>query len=376
MALRQLLGFCAAALASAELGNFTQRLREPRDELACAHADGLLVCGGGRRKGDQSASDAVDVFDLQRQGERVPTSPDRLSAPRAFDGGQNVAASCRGKVFIAGGAGKSGKSAVVDVFDAATRTWSNLTLSRPRSFLAVTAFEHAGLVLFGGGEEAEDEWHPENSKDTRIVDVWSVIESRWLAPMQLGVPRKKLTATTVLDRYAIFAGGFLSNNGSEGYRADMDVYDIQTNQWKRSLTLSQGRMRLAAASVGPCAVFGGGEVNVSAGDATGLVDQFCVVGDSSWEHSVAELSVRRYELAAASYGGLAYFAGGNIGVGGTDARGAYRVDVVDPIAGVWRKLELAEPKVRLAAAAGNGYVCFAGGDSVECIADASHEILV
>ena len=34
-------------------------------------------------------------------------------------------------------------------------------------------------------------------------------------------------------------------------------------------------MRLAAGAAGPCAVFGGGEVNVSQNDGSGLVDVLC-----------------------------------------------------------------------------------------------------
>ena len=50
---------------------------------------------------------------------------------------------------------------------------------------------------------------------------------------------------------------------------------------------------------------------------------------ASQRWSITELSVRRYELASASLGGLLYFGGGNAGVGGSDPHAGSRVDVFD-----------------------------------------------
>eukprot|EP00663_Eupelagonemidae_sp_cell21sb_P012499 gene12499-biopygen3650 len=86
---------------------------------------------------------------------------------------------------------------------------------------------------------------------------------------------------------------------------------------------------------------------------------------------VEELSVRRYELAAASAGPAGpaylikgpytaergertdrtpfkqYFGGGNIGVGGSDSAGAGRVDVYDPHTAAWRRVQLHNQKLCL-----------------------------
>jgi len=56
-------------------------------------------------------------------------------------------------------------------------------LSAARSFLAAVGLESAGLVLFGGGESVEDEKHPTQERDSAVVDVWSVAQAKWLAPM-------------------------------------------------------------------------------------------------------------------------------------------------------------------------------------------------
>ena len=97
----------------------------------------------------------------------VLSGSDRLAAPRVFDGGQNVAAVCRGKIYVAGGAYSNGsKSAIVDVFDSTKLAFDpHLILSSGRSFLAVAALESAGLVFFEV-ENSEDEEHPQGSKDS------------------------------------------------------------------------------------------------------------------------------------------------------------------------------------------------------------------
>ena len=82
---------------------------------------------------------------------------------------------------------------------------------------------------------------------------------------RLSVARKKLTATTLGDNLVMFAGGFKSNMAGLGYRAEVDIYNASSKTWSTA-RLAQGRMRLAAASSGDCAVFAGGEVNTTNND--------------------------------------------------------------------------------------------------------------
>lgn len=135
-------------------------------------------------------------------------------------------------------------------------------------------------------------------------------------------------------------------------------------------------MRLAAASVGGCAVFAGGEVNVSHNDASGLVDILCpaapdapapaahAAADGARDVAIAELSARRYEMASASLGSRAYFAGGNPGAGHGDPSASSRIDVWDASTKAWSVLTLPNPRDRLAAASVEalGVVCFGGGE--------------
>ena len=80
-----------------------------------------------------------------------------------------MGATCLGKAFFGGGAAARQASAV-DIFNGETRTFDPTPppLSAARSFLATVALPAAGLVLFGGGELAEDEKHPSASKDTAV----------------------------------------------------------------------------------------------------------------------------------------------------------------------------------------------------------------
>ena len=145
-------------------------------------------------------------------------------------------------------------------------------------------------------------------------------------------------------------------------------------------------------------MFAGGEINVTQGDGSGMVDIFCSSdGGSSrtgssdgWEgvggnggggggfkHAVSELSVRRYELAAAVVDHSVCFGGGNIGVGGSDVAGAKRIDCIDTATFAWKKASMMLPRTRLAAGVSRTVnstgsirteVCWGGGRNatVEC----------
>lgn len=153
--------------------NGTFALTVPRKEVAAFGVAGVAVFAGGIESATGVASDVVEVFDVDR-GVALP--PLRLPVPVVFDGGQNVATECRGKGYFAGGALSDGsKSAMVFEYDPAQHTLAHLhNLSTGRSFLAVTALEAAGLVLFAGGEVNEDEKQPSKSADSATVDIWDI----------------------------------------------------------------------------------------------------------------------------------------------------------------------------------------------------------
>ena len=165
------------------------------------------------------------------------------------------------------------------------------------------------------------------------------------------------------------------------YRREVDIFDYSTTPPAHTKAmLAQGRMRLASAAdqATGCALFGGGEVNTTHNDASGIVDIYCRDSDSdssSW--SIAELSARRYELSAASLEGKLIFAGGNGGDGHGDPTAGTRVDIMDARTHAWTTTELPTRRDRLGAASasyrGRPVVCFGGGGTgdgaaaVECL---------
>jgi len=151
--------------------------------------------------------------------------------------------------------------------------------------------------------------------------------------------------------------------------AEVDIVTVGNGgamEWSTA-KLAQGRMRLAAASSGDCALFAGGEVNTTNNDGSGLVDMYC-----GGEWSLTELSIRRYELSAASLGGKLYFGGGNGGEHNLNPLAGSRVDIFTSATREWTHVDLPTGRDRLGAAAteqAGGLVCFSGGvgGAVDCL---------
>jgi len=110
----------------------------------------------------------------------------------------------------------------------------------------VAAASVGDLVLFAGGELAEDESGQGPSRESKRVDVWNARLKKWVASDDsLSVARKK-TAAAVAAGKVIFAGGYAES--SHQSVATWDMYDLATNKWS-SGSLSSKRMRLQAVSL-------------------------------------------------------------------------------------------------------------------------------
>jgi len=89
------------------------------------------------------------------------------------------------------------------------------------------------------------------------MDIYDVDTGLW-STATLSQARRFLAATT-LGNKAIFAGG-----GSTGHQTEItsydtiDIYDLETCQWTIG-ALSEARMQLAAATAGSKALFAGGK---------------------------------------------------------------------------------------------------------------------
>ncbi|GAB3937734.1 Kelch repeat-containing protein [Larkinella terrae] len=128
-----------------------------------------------------------------------------------------------------------------------------------------------------------------------------------------------------------------------------------TAQWTTS-SVSQSRNKLAGASAGGKAFFGGGFEGL---EATDKVDIYTISGDS-W--STANLSEKRGALTATASPDSVFFAGG----GSYDEKGlSKRVDMYSVTNNSWSMANLSESRSRLASAQAGRKVVFAGGMSLQ-----------
>ena len=135
-----------------------------------------------------------------------------------------------------------------------------------------------------------------------------------------------LSATSTTSK-ALFAGGS-SNEHGYVYSNRVDIYDIHTNSWTTT-TLSQGRVRPAAISVGDMAYIAGGEIYNSASSVVDIYN----ANTNSW--STTSFSQPRTELAATALGDNLYFGGGRIGLTTKNT-----VDIYNTKTKIWTTSEL------------------------------------
>jgi len=304
-----LLARVAAASASAPL-----KLSSPRRMLTGVTVGEYSLFGGGFQ--GKEASRAVDVY---RNGQFVRT--DQLSQAR----GLAAATSVNELAFFAGGQTPNGtKSAVVDVFNSTSQSWSVAHLSVGRSMLAATAV--GPFAMFGGGEVREHEGNTSKSDDVAVVDVFNYETGVWTTA-KLCMPRKKLAATTV-GNLAIFGGGYLSGGG--GSRPEWDMFNASSGEWSHG-NLSLGRMRLQAAAVGNRAFFVSG-MGDTCGAQCPMVDVYDA-STNSW--SVTNLKRGRYEFAAVGFASKMLVTGGKQSPSSSTGGAWDLVEVFTPAQRAW-----------------------------------------
>ncbi|MSR63983.1 MAG: hypothetical protein EXS08_16285 [Planctomycetes bacterium] len=255
------------------------------------------------------------------------------------------------RAYFAGGRRaqhNSVRSTRVDVFDTATQTWSQSSLSVARSELAATAVWP--YVIFAGGSLNA-------TIPSAVVDVLDTRTMTW-STTTLSQARSVLAATTVGTK-AIFAGGNAGSLSAPVVSDVIDVYDSALGEpgdpqaWSTA-QLSVARGQMAAATVGTRALFAGG---IDTTSALAMVDIF---DDSTGTWSTANLSQARMleQHSAATAGGRVYFAGGAIDQALTLSD---VVDVFDSATDTWTTLTLSVPRGSLSVEAVGDLVLFAGG---------------
>jgi hypothetical protein len=128
-------------------------------------------------------------------------------------------------------------NAIVDVFNATTKTWFKTKMSGGRTNIASTTWKH--LAIFAGG--TANRGQPKSDR----IDVWDSRTNTWtLEHMTIG---RDLLGCGSLGDYTLFAGGSAPQvNQSE--TAEVDIWNHVTNKWTTA-KLSQPRKKPVAVPV-------------------------------------------------------------------------------------------------------------------------------
>jgi N-acetylneuraminic acid mutarotase len=103
-----------------------------------------------------------------------------------------------------------------------------------------------------------------------------------------------------------FAGGENGDGAFNAVYSTVDIYDITTNTWSVA-NLSIPRSYVAAATIGNKVIFAGGEINDS---QTSTVADIYDMSTNTWStHSLAQA---RASISAVTVGGEVWFAGGHV----------------------------------------------------------------
>ena len=167
--------------------------------------------------------------------------------------------------------------------------------------------------------------------------------------------RYRLSATTV-GNYALFGGGFIMGP----YSSTVDAYDTLLTRTTPT-PLSLARRDLAATSVGNYALFGGGYGTVPDEYMEFTLDTVDVYNTSLTRTIPTPLSVGRDGLAATSVGNYALFGGGYCDYDSDLVKST--VDAYDTSLTRTTVTPLSEARVGLAATTVGNYALFGGGSS-------------
>jgi len=222
------------------------------------------------------------------------------------------------------------------------------TLSEGKIFIAAGAA--GNKIVFAGGQNEDI--------GSSTVDIYDVASNSW-STAQLSIPRWSIAVATCGNK--IFFGGGVNTDGLNfcDYYNNVDVYDASNNTWS-VISLSEGKMSVAATSLGNKVFFGGGyRGGFQESDKVEIYD----VTTNQWSYS--NLSQGREGMTANVAGGKIYFTGGVTGYVHPTGQAfpilTARIDIYDYSNNSWSASSLVEPKwLHTSVAAGNR-IYWAGG---------------
>ena len=250
--------------------------------LGATPVGNYALFAGGQTK-SSSISATVDTYNK---------SLTKSTATDLRVGRNNISATTIGNYALFAGGSSTTGYAYVDAYDSSLTRTSPTNLSESKTQLAATTI--GDYALFAGGTTEPDAGYAKNSVDTYNKSLTkgtatSMQESKYL-----------LAATTV-GGYAIFLGG------STGYTFSgrtVDAYNASLTRTAAPTASKYNREMLAATSVEGFAIFAGG---LDQDDVMNVVE---VYDESLTKTMTTTLSAGRFRLSATTIGNYALFGGG------------------------------------------------------------------
>jgi hypothetical protein len=161
--------------------------------------------------------------------------------------------------------------------------------------------------------------------------------------------------STALNNKAYFAGG---NDNNDIAQTEVEIYNIDTEDWDSTINLSQARLYPSCVTAGSKVFFAGG-IDFSTMACFDNVDIWNTI-TKEWTHDY--LSVARFSSSGVSKGNKVLFAGGaNLAAGLSYTM----VDIYDTTTHSWSEANLTAPRAAMASAVAGDHAFFAGGVNVQ-----------
>jgi Secretion system C-terminal sorting domain/Kelch motif len=268
-----------------------------------------------------SVTDMVEIYDAASD----TWSYEKLSVAR----GDIEGIAAGSKIIFAGGTDIHGSIITnVDIYDTLTKQWTLCHLSKAR--IGMSPATVGNKVLFAGGNSYDLKVH--NWVPSDIVDVYNFENEQWTT-MLLSEPRI-MTSSASFENLAFFAGGLNHSVVSDR----IDIYNALTDVWSTA-TLSEPRFYIESVSIDNKVIFAGG-LDKNAHPSK-IVDIYHLE-NNTW--SIDSLSVARAfddnNQNAAIACGKAYFAGGMFRNQISYLEGFTRIDIYDSASNTWSTDEL------------------------------------
>jgi len=291
--------FATAARALATTAAWTAKasMPTPRTWMSAAALDGKLYVFGG-------LSDVNKLDVVERYDPAADEWENRTAMPTARYGAAAVALD--GKIYVLGGVNAGNQILkTVDVYDPVQDAWSAAApMATGRSRPAAVAGPDGKIYAIGGSTSSTVGM----SGYTALVEVYNPATDSWSAAAPLKSSRVGPAAAVSGGRIYVFGGYGVYPGYSARYHMGAEVYDPAKNAWSSAQSMDEARYGLAAATTSNGIVYLLGGKNESS-VAPGWNEEF-VPGAADTTNIAALPSGQRSELAAVSIGDVVYVVGG------------------------------------------------------------------